>query len=172
VKRDLEHLRLLAVFHYVLAGLVAVTFSFGLIYVFMGIAMLKGAIPMGPPPSGGPAAMPLFLPWFFILFFGAFVLVGWTLGILLAGAGYCLSRHKAYTFCFILACVICLNAPLGTALGVCTILVLMRPNVKDLFAGKIQVGRDPDEEEEDPAEPARPSRSAAQRDDDRFTAGR
>jgi hypothetical protein len=33
-----------------------------------------------------------------------------------------------------MACVACLSVPLGTVLGVFTIIVLMRPSVKALFA--------------------------------------
>jgi hypothetical protein len=106
----------------------------------------------------------------------------------MASSAACMARRKARTFCFVIACIACLNVPLGTALGVCTILVLSRPRVKDLFAGRIIERPDPDDEEDDlydrydrkerdegderddrddPDE--RPRRSSARQDDDHFT---
>jgi hypothetical protein len=156
VKRDLEHLKLLTVFHFVLAALVALMGSIFIFHLVMGIMMLRGTFP-GPKP-GTPNGPPFFMPWLFIGFGAAMVFFGWALGILLAIAGYCLSRRRRWMFCCVVAGIACLNAPLGTALGVCTLLVLLRPSVKDLFAGKIVEPRDPDDEEED--EPRRPARRA------------
>jgi hypothetical protein len=61
-------------------------------------------------------------------------------------------------------------APLGTALGVCTILVLTRPSIKDLFAGKLVEPTDPEDEYARP--PAPEARPAPPIDDDRFTGPR
>jgi hypothetical protein len=47
--------------------------------------------------------------------------------------GYNLSRKKRYMFCFVDACICCIQVPLGTILGVFTIVVLARPGVKELF---------------------------------------
>ena len=47
--------------------------------------------------------------------------------------GYSLSMRKNYVFCFVIACLTCLKMPLGTILGVFTILVLNRPTVKEMF---------------------------------------
>jgi len=48
-------------------------------------------------------------------------------------AGYCMSRRIHYRYCFVMACLSCVNMPLGTVLGVFTIVVLVRPGVKELF---------------------------------------
>jgi hypothetical protein len=48
-------------------------------------------------------------------------------------AGYNLSRKKRYLFCFFIACIYCIQIPLGTILGVFTIVVLARPGVRELF---------------------------------------
>jgi hypothetical protein len=71
--------------------------------------------------------------WLFTLMGGGAVILGWALGILTIYAGRCLKQHKAYNLAFVLACLNCLHAPLGTALGVFTLLVLSRPSVKALF---------------------------------------
>ena len=59
--------------------------------------------------------------------------------VLIAMAGVYLHKRKARTFIFIVAAIQCTNAPLGTVLGVFTILVLNRESVKDLalYLGKI-----------------------------------
>ena len=36
-------------------------------------------------------------------------------------------------FCFVIACLACMQMPLGTILGVFTIIVLARPSVKEMF---------------------------------------
>jgi hypothetical protein len=46
-----------------------------------------------------------------------------------------LKRRERSTFCMIVAGFNCLWVPVGTALGVFTILVLQRPSVKALFTG-------------------------------------
>jgi hypothetical protein len=71
--------------------------------------------------------------WMFMLMGGAFVLGGWALGFAMIYAGRCLKKRERYTFCLVVAAISCLNMPVGTALGVFTIIVLMRPSVKELF---------------------------------------
>jgi len=44
VNRDEEHLRLLSIFHYVVAGLTALFACFPIIYVIIGVAMLVGGL--------------------------------------------------------------------------------------------------------------------------------
>jgi hypothetical protein len=162
VKRDLEHLKLLSIFYYVLAGLVGLTYSLGLIYVVLGIMIINGAIPAPPPGSGAPG-MPTAMGWMFLIFGGCFVLIGWTMAICMISVGVCLSRRKAWMFCCIVAGFICvLNAPLGTILGVFTFIVLLRPRVKDLFDGRIYEPADPDDEDDDDYE--RPLRRRRPRD--------
>jgi hypothetical protein len=163
VKRDLEHLKLLTIFHFVLAGLVALIGSIFIFHLVMGILMLTGNMP-GPRP-GTPGAPPAFMGWF-MFGLGAFMLLfSWSLALCLGIAGYCLSRRKGWMFCCLVAGFACLNAPLGTALGVFTLLVLLRPRVKDLFAGRIIEPRDPEDDDDDDYERPRP-RPRARRDDD------
>jgi hypothetical protein len=57
----------------------------------------------------------------------------WTCGALFAWAGRRLGQRRSYTFCFIVACILCLFMPLGTVLGVFTILLLVQPRVKATF---------------------------------------
>jgi hypothetical protein len=165
VKRDREHLKLLTIFHYIYAALVAFGSSFALIYLVLGLLIVNGTIPTTPPPGAGatgPPGPPWFLGWLFIVIGAAVTLLGWTFAVCVAASAMCLSRRKARTFCFVVACIGCLNVPLGTALGVCTIMVLSRPRVKDLFAGRIVERPEPeDEEDEDDDRDELPPRRAA-----------
>jgi hypothetical protein len=48
-------------------------------------------------------------------------------------AGRNLAAHRGYVFCVVVAALECLWVPLGTILGVFTIVVLQRESVKELF---------------------------------------
>jgi hypothetical protein len=149
VRRDLEHLKLLAIFHYVKAGLIALGSMLGLLYVALGVTMIVTPLPAPAPGTPGPPpAFPVVMGWFFVVFGGAIVVIGSTIAILVLIAGRCLARRRRWTYSFVVACILCANMPLGTVLGIFTILVLLRPTVKDLFEGKIVLG-DPEEDEEE-----------------------
>ena len=128
--KDLEHLRLLSIFHYVIAGFIALFSLFPLLHVGMGIAMLSGVMPSNGAANSGDEAM---IGWVFILIGGGFVLFGELVAFLLFRAGRCLKQQKSYTYCLVMAAIACLFMPLGTVLGVFTIIVLVRPSVKTLF---------------------------------------
>jgi hypothetical protein len=129
--QDLEHLRLLSVFHYVLAGITALMFCFPLIHVALGIMMAAGAMEGNGHGSGG--APPRVFGVVFAIIGGAVVAAGWTLAGLMVAAGRCLARRRRHLFCVIVAGVSCMLMPFGTVLGVFTLVVLLRPQVKALF---------------------------------------
>ncbi len=123
--QDQEHLRLLSVFHYVVAGLVALFSCFLIFHVAIGIAMVTGVFEDGPPRV---------FAWLFLVLPGTFMLLGWALAACLFLAGRYLAARKHYTFCLVMGAISCLFMPFGTVLGVFTIIVLMRPSVVELFA--------------------------------------
>jgi hypothetical protein len=131
-RSDTEHLNLLSIFHYVVAGLSALFACFPIIHLGLGLFMVLAPEKMGGPNNAPPA----FFGWFFIAFAALFILAGWTFAVLVFFTGRFLSQRKKYNFCFVMACVECLFMPFGTVLGVFTLLVLMRPSVKDLFPVK------------------------------------
>ncbi len=51
--------------------------------------------------------------------------------------GRFLARRQHPTFCIVVSALDCMCMPLGTALGVFTILVLQRPSVKEMFTGSM-----------------------------------
>lgn len=124
--QDAEHLRLLSVFHYVVAGLLGVFSLFPVIHLTLGILMVTGQLDDANPP-------PALFGWMFVLLPALMILGGLALALCMAVAGYKLGHHRAYTYCLVVAAVECLFMPFGTVLGVFTIIVLMRPSVKERF---------------------------------------
>ncbi len=132
---DEQHLKLLSVFHYVVAGLAALFACFPLIHLAMGLFMVLAPGRFGS--SGNPP--PAFIGWFFIAIASFFILTGWTFAVLVLVAGRFLAHRSHYTFCVVMAGVECIFMPFGTVLGVFTILVLARPSAKALFLPKSQI---------------------------------
>jgi hypothetical protein len=124
--RDLEHLKLLSIFHYVAAGMAALVACIPFIHFVMGLAMVLGVFD-----EGDPAMRPVGLG--IMAFAALFIATGWTLAALMALAGRSLAQRKRYTFCLVMGGVECLFMPVGTVLGVFTIIVLVRESVKELF---------------------------------------
>ncbi|RYD43476.1 MAG: hypothetical protein EOP83_31795 [Verrucomicrobiaceae bacterium] len=91
----------------------------------------------GSPASGPP---PDQFGWLFVIFGSVAILLFWAFAGCLIYSGRCLSARRNYTFCFVIACLSCAGFPLGTALGVFTILVLQRPTVKALFSQPLPGG--------------------------------
>ena len=132
VDKDFEHLKLLVTFHYIVAAITAVFSSFPLIHVFIGLIFMLN-------PHGFGTDSRQFFParMFGMLFFvigSLFVLFGWTLAALTIYAGRSIKRREKYTLCVVVACLNCMHMPIGTILGVCTLLVLFRDSVRQLFA--------------------------------------
>ncbi len=126
MNQDSEHLKLLSIFHYVVAGMAALFACIPFIHFFIGLAMVTGTLP-----DTGPEVQPIGI--FLMVFAGLFILAGWTLAVLIAYAGRSLQTRRRYTYCLVMAGVECIFMPFGTVLGVFTIIVLMRDSVKPLF---------------------------------------
>ncbi|MDD4148941.1 MAG: PrsW family glutamic-type intramembrane protease [Bacteroidales bacterium] len=123
VKNNLETL---AVLHYVMGGLKMLSSLFVLIYVLMGAGMLTGGI------YDGDTELQILGGVF--LFFGllGFVIVI-AFGIMSILTGRFLTQKKHRMFCLIISALECFNAPLGTLLGVFTIVEIEKPEIKKLF---------------------------------------
>jgi hypothetical protein len=142
MNQDLQHLRILSILYYVVGGLIALFSCFALIYLFMGVVFVAA-----PPSSGGGAPPPPGLGWFFIIFSSLATLIGWSWAAAIMVAGWHLGRCKHYLYCLVMGCSTLLFQPFGTVLGVFTIILLIRPSVKDMFENGIpsEQLRDPDE---------------------------
>jgi hypothetical protein len=127
-----EHLRLLAVFHYIVSGLAALSSFFPLLYTFVGGIFIFATRHGTPKP--GEELPPEFLGWIFAVVGLLLFLLGIAIAICILIAGRSLATHRHYWFAFAIACLECLFIPFGTILGVFTIIVLSREPVKALFA--------------------------------------
>ena len=140
-KIDSDHLNLLAIFHFVGAGLGLLGLLFLLLHftmmhmVFTNPEMWKNS-KQGPPPV---VFFDIF-KWFYLVFGIWFV----GSGVLNLISGFFLRARKHRNFSLVVAGITCLHIPLGTVLGVFTIIVLMRDSVRELYeiAARIPQRRD------------------------------
>lgn len=130
--QDASHLRILSICHYVCGGLTLLFGFLPIIHITLGIMAINGQFPMAP----GQPPLP---PWFGYIFvaggvFGCLFL--WTLGALLISAGRCLAAFKHHLFIVVVSAIACIMFPIGTALGIFTLLVITRENVRTAFHGQ------------------------------------
>ena len=127
-KADAEHLRLLAIFHFVVAGLAIVGIGFLLLhYVMMhevisNPGLWKNQKGCGPPPE---QFLSMF-KWFY-LFFAALLVAGGVANLI---SGIFIRKRINRVFSLIVAGINCLQFPFGTILGVFTFVVLLRDSVR------------------------------------------
>jgi hypothetical protein len=126
MNQDLEQLKLLAIFHYVVAGMAAMVACIPILHLLMGLALATGALG-----DSDPEARPVGLV--IMVFAALFIVAGWTFAALVAFAGRSLQTRRRYTYCLVMGGVECIFMPVGTVLGVFTIIVLVRDSVKALF---------------------------------------
>jgi hypothetical protein len=132
MNQNAEHLRLLAIFHYVVAGLAALFSFFPLLYTTVGAIFIFAA--RHGPAKPGEDVPPEFLGWIFAVLGSVLFLIGIAMAICILIAGRSLALRKRYSFILVMACIECLFIPFGTILGVFTIVVLSRESVRALFS--------------------------------------
>ena len=128
--QDSTHLRILSIAYFVLSGLSVLGALGSALYALIVSAALGQAT------TRIEGVEPI----------GAAGVIGIVVVICAIGCGYCLLQAAAYfftglglqrcrwrVFCLIIAGLSCLNVPLGTVLGVFTIIVLVRPTVVEEF---------------------------------------
>jgi hypothetical protein len=120
-----DELRLLSIFHYVVAGLEGLFALFPLIHVAMGVLLVTGNL--------GERARPEPFGWILIAMGSVFILGGLAFAILTAVAGRFLGQARHHTFCLVVAAINCVFFPFGTALGVFTIISLQKPAIRWAF---------------------------------------
>lgn len=95
----------------------------------MGLVFVFGAFKIES--HGQPA--PAFFGWLFVAVGLFFSVMGWAVAACVIIAGLSIAARKRLIFCQVIAGVECLFMPFGTALGVFSLIVLLRPFVKELF---------------------------------------
>ncbi len=110
-----RNLQALAICYRILGGLVGLVFSFGIL--LLGSALSGGSVAL----AG--MAIPLVL-----------LLVGATAAVAAFEVATSLQNHERRAFCLVAAWLVCALFPLGTVLGVFTILQLIQPEAERAFA--------------------------------------
>jgi len=124
---DREQLTLLSIFHYIVAGIIGLFSCFPIFHLVLGLSMLFGAF------GHGPEAPPPVIGLFFAGFAGVIMVLDWSLAVVTAVSGYFLAKQRHRMFSLVVAGISTIFMPFGTILGVFTIVVLMRPSVRELF---------------------------------------
>lgn len=132
IDRDQEHLRLLKLGFYLLAGTSTFFSLFALLYAILGSFLASGVIPQAKDSTEDPRL----IGWIFTGVSLVVFVLGTIGSYLTYFAGRSLAERRRRTFCMIMAGLWCLSIPFGTAIGICAIVVLNRTSVKGLFEGK------------------------------------
>ncbi len=134
--KDKEQLKLLGIFSFVIAGLGVAGLAFlGLHYLIMSTVFdnpamwQKAMADQKNPAPFDPTQFFNVFRYFYLLF------AGWGMASIIGNliAGYCLRQQRDRTFCLIVAGFNCINFPFGTALGVFSLIVLVRESVRLKF---------------------------------------
>ena len=128
-KTDRDQLRMLSIFHFVFAGFSCVGLGFLLLHHLIMRAVFAqpnwaGNTGAAPPPE----VFAIIGALYWVI--GGAILVQTVLAVL---SGYFLWHRQYRTFSIIVACINCLSLPLGTVLGVFTLVVLMRESVQTAY---------------------------------------
>jgi len=128
---EADQLRLISIFHYIVGGLHVLGSSFAIIHFGLGVLMIlrPGMFGNNPPPP--------FVGVILAFVGGAIIICGWTIGICTICSGRCIQRRVRRTFSIVMAAINCALFPLGTALGVFTLMVLMRDSVRRLYGASV-----------------------------------
>ena len=129
--RNEDQLKLLGIFHYVMAGLDLLGCAAGAMYVAMAVF-----VPSVIEASGDTDVPEEFAASIRVLFgvMGVAMIV-FALGAaaLTAYAGWSLHNRRNRTLVLVVAALHLISVPFGTILGVCSIIVLSRPEVAEQF---------------------------------------
>lgn len=130
--RDREHLKLLSVGYYVMAGMKVFGSLILVLYIMMGGMMMAGGFYDASQDREDAAVFQMMGG---IMVAGSVLLIAllWLQAFLECVVAQRLVQCRSRTFCFVVAGIGCLNFPFGMLLGVFTFLVLSRPSVSRCF---------------------------------------
>jgi len=131
-EKDQNYLKILSIVYYIF-GTFTVIFSCVFIsFIVLGFFALTAPENFANIQTQGETP-PVWFGWIFIVTGALALISGWLWGAFQILTGRFLVRRKRFVFCVITAAISCLIMPVGTALGVFTLFVLMRPTVKKIF---------------------------------------
>lgn len=131
-QRDLKHLNILSVLHYV-GGIYFVLVT--LIISRYVVAGVISFIQSQGSHSTAVSSSESFTGWGEIILISGLLMGMMVMGICMILTGRYLSKQRYRIFCSVIAVLESLSFPLGTLLGVFTLVTINRDSVKELFAG-------------------------------------
>ncbi len=136
---DDEHIKLLSIFHFVIAGLAFCGIAFLILHYFMMSTVFSNPDIWKSQKDAPPLPKDLLkaFVWFYI-FLGLIFGVAGTLNCL---SGLFLHKRRHRIFSIVVGGLNCLQIPFGTLLGVFTILVLSRNSVREKYAVPMKFDR-------------------------------
>ena len=145
-KEDADHLNLLAIFHFIVAGLALLgLLVISIQYMFLHTLLehpFSVTVYSHPGDPGTIVPQP-FAP--FGVFHWIYLIIGLicvAMGILNLISGFCILARKNRTFSIVVSSINCLQIPFGAVLGAFTIMVLLRESVRELYAERISSAPD------------------------------
>jgi len=128
-KIDADHLKLLSIFHFVSAGLALL----GILFLLGHYAIMSTVFSNPKIWENAKQAPPVeffaIFKWFYVVFAIWFA----SSGVLNVLSGLYIRARKYRTFSMVVAGIDCLHIPLGTILGVFTIVILTRDSVQQVY---------------------------------------
>ena len=124
-----KYLQYLSIGHYILGAFIALIGCFPIIHLVMGIAFTVASLSS---PQPGAEVFGVVGPVFALFALGIIGLI-WTVAGLVIATGRFLSQRKNHLFCLVVCFVEAFFAPVGTVLGVLTIIILIDDATKSTF---------------------------------------
>jgi uncharacterized membrane protein YidH (DUF202 family) len=132
--KNADHLRVLAIFHFVGAGLSFVAFGFFALNFPYFLSLLETPDMWNNQNGVPPNHEVLYLLKVFYVGLGLFLAACAVLNLL---SGIFIVRRKHRTFSLVVSGLNCIHIPFGTVLGVFTFVVLRRPSVREAYEARL-----------------------------------
>jgi hypothetical protein len=130
MNNDLEHLRWLSIAHFIGGGIAFLFIGVTLLQLFGTFQEVKDILETK---NSNPASKIDEIKTIMTIMGGIYISIELIRIICTITAGFFLKQRKNYIFCLVIAIINCAFFPIGTILGVFTLVLLFRASVKLLF---------------------------------------
>lgn len=130
MNQDESQLNSLALAHYIVGAIGILASCLPLIHVFFGALFIWGGCGFLTETTNAPSPI---ISWIVFVMGIVWFVFAQIVSVMVIYSGSCLKSHKRYLYSFVTACCACTFFPLGTVLGVLTVMVLSRSTVKELY---------------------------------------
>ncbi len=137
---DNEHLRLLAIFHYIKGGLIIAFSCFLITHLSLLSFFISQSGDLFPQAGGEQSFDPEGVMTVLSTVFAGFIALGVAFGAANIISGRLIKKRQGMVFSHVIAVLNCLSIPYGTILGIFTFMVLGRPSVRDAYNAAAEHG--------------------------------